>query len=68
MGKKYKDSFAKFKDDKVLTHDIVFFYLNEKKDLVVYDQKGRVLIIKFNKKKGGICWLHQTKYLEVTEF
>lgn len=68
MGKKYKDSFAKFKDEKVLINDVVFFYLNDKKDLVVYDQKGRVLIIKFNKKKGGICWLHQTKYLEVTEF
>ena len=68
IGRKYKDSFAKYKDEKVLTSSIKFFYFNDKMDLVVYDENGRVLIIKFNKKKGGMCWLHQTKYLEITEF
>lgn len=68
IGRKYKDSFAKYKDDKILTDEIVYFYFNHKLDIIAYDKYGRVLIIKFNKRKGGMCWLHQTKYLEVTEF
>ena len=68
LGRKYKDSFAKYKDEKVLVNPIKFFYFNNAMDLIVFDETGRVLIIKFNKKKGGMCWLHQTKYLEVTEF
>ena len=67
-GRKYKDSYAKYKDERVLENEIILFYFDEKKDLVIFDKLGCVFIVKFNKRKGGMCWLHQRKYLEVTEF
>ena len=68
MGRKYQESYAKYKDENVLVNDIILFYLNEKKDLIIFDKLGCVFIIKFNKRNGGMGWLHQRKYLEVTEF
>ena len=31
MGRKYQESYAKYKDENVLVNDIILFYLNEKK-------------------------------------
>ena len=67
-GRKYKDSYAKYKDERVLENEIILFYFDEKKDLIIFDKLGCVFIVKFNKRNGGMCWLHQRKYLEVTEF
>ena len=64
MGAKYVDSFARFKDDKVLNKDIVISYFNESKDIILIDKIGKVFVIKFNKKNGGMCWLTETKKLD----
>ena len=67
-GRKYQESYAKYKDERVLENEIILFYFDEKKDLIIFDKLGSVFIVKFNKRNGGMCWLHQRKYLEVTEF
>ena len=51
MGNKYIESFARYKDDKVLLRDVVFTFFNESKNIVIIDKLGKVFIIKFNKKK-----------------
>ena len=51
MGNKYIESFARYKDDKVLLRDVVFTFFNESKNVVIIDKLGKVFIIKFNKKK-----------------
>lgn len=65
MGSKYVDSFARFKDDKILVNDIVISYFNDNKDIVLIDKIGKVFVIKFNKKNGGICWITETKKLDI---
>ena len=64
IGTRYMDSFARYKDDKVLVRDIVISYFNDSKDIVLIDKIGKIFIIKFNKKKGGVCWLTETKKLD----
>ena len=54
MGNKYIEyieSFARYKDDKVLLRDVAFTFFNESKNVVIIDKLGKVFIIKFNKKK-----------------
>ena len=51
MGNKYIESFARYKDDKVLLRDVAFTFFNESKNIVIIDKLGKVFIIKFNKKK-----------------
>ena len=64
VGAKYIDSFARYKDDKVLVRDIVISYFNDNKDIILIDKIGKVFTIKFNKKSGGMCWLTDTKTLD----
>ena len=64
IGGRYMDSFARYKDDKVLVRDIVISYFNESKDIVLIDKIGKIFVIKFNKKKGGVCWVTETKKLD----
>jgi hypothetical protein len=64
IGTKYVDSFARFKDDKVLVRDIVISYFNENKDIILIDKIGKVFVVKFNKKNGGMCWITETKKLD----
>ena len=63
-GNKFLESFAIFKDDKVLFRDVVLTFFNERKDVVIMDKEGNVFVIKFNKKNGGQCWLIENKKLE----
>ena len=63
-GNKYLESFAIYKDDKVLFRDVVLTFFNERKDVVIIDKEGNVFVIKFNKKNGGQCWLIENKKLE----
>ena len=63
-GNKYLESFAIYKDDKVLFRDVVLTFFNERKDVVIMDKEGNVFVIKFNKKNGGQCWLIENKKLE----
>ena len=63
-GNKFLESFAIFKDDKVLFRDVVLTFFNERKDIVIIDKEGNVFVIKFNKKNGGQCWLIENKKLE----
>ena len=67
IGNKYVESFARFKDDKLLVRDIMMSYFNENKDIILIDKIGKVFVVKFNKKNGGMCWLHEKKYLEVND-
>ena len=64
LGNKYIESFARYKDDKVLFRDIVLMFFNEKNDVVIIDNTGTVLVVKFNKKSGGPCWLLENKKLD----
>lgn len=64
INNRYQESFARYKDDKVWKKDIMCFFFNEKKDVVLIDKNGKVLIVKFNKKNGGMCWIGDTKYLD----
>lgn len=64
INNKYQESFAKYKDDKVWKNDIVNFFFNDKKDICLVDKTGKVFVIKFNKKNGGMCWLGDTKHLD----
>lgn len=64
MGNKYIESFARYKDDKVLLRDVAFTFFNESKNVVIIDKLGKVFIIKFNKKSGGPCWLLENKILD----
>lgn len=64
IGTKYVDSFARYKDDKVLVRDIVICFFNENKDILLIDKIGKVFVIKFNKKNGGMCWLTETRNLD----
>ena len=66
-GTKYIESFAKYKNTKITDVDIMGFYFNEKKEIMAIDKIGKILVIKFNKKNGGMCWLHEKKYLEVND-
>ena len=66
-GTKYIECFAKYKNTKVTDFDLMGFYFNEKKEIIAIDKIGKVLVIKFNKKNGGMCWLHDKKYLEVND-
>ena len=63
-GNKYLESFAIYKDDKVLFRDVVLTFFNERKDVVIMDKEGNIFVIKFNKKNGGQCWLIENKKLE----
>ena len=63
-GSKYLESFAIFKDDKVLFRDVMLTFFNERKDIVIIDKEGNVFVIKFNKKNGGQCWLIEKKKLD----
>ena len=63
LGNKTVESFARYKDDKILVRDILLIFFNENKDVVMIDKIGKVFIIKFNKKNGGICWLIENKNL-----
>ena len=63
-GNKYLESFAIYKDDKVLFRDVVLTFFNERKDVVIMDKERNVFVIKFNKKNGGQCWLIENKKLE----
>ena len=63
-GNKYLESFAIYKDDKVLFRDVALTFFNERKDVVIMDKEGNVFVIKFNKKNGGQCWLIENKKLE----
>ena len=65
VGSRYVDSFARYKDDKVLVRDIVISFFNDNKDILLIDKIGKIFVIKFNKKKGGICWLTETKQLDI---
>ena len=64
LGNKYMESFARYKDDKVLFRDVVLMYFDDKKDIVIIDNTGTVLVVKFNKKSGGPCWLIENKKLD----
>lgn len=64
IGTKYVDSFARYKDDKVLVRDVVMSFFNENKDILLIDKIGKVFVIKFNKKNGGMCWLTETRILD----
>ena len=64
IGTKYIDSFARFKDDKVLVRDIVICFFNDNKDIVLIDKIGKVFVVKFNKKNGGMCWITETRNLD----
>ena len=64
MGTRYVDSFARYKDDKVLVRDIMICYFNDSYDIILIDKIGKVFVIKFNKKNGGMCWLTETKKLD----
>lgn len=64
LGNKYIESFARYKDEKVLFRDVVLTFFNDSKDIVIIDKIGTVLIIKFNKKSGGPCWLLENKKLD----
>ena len=64
LGNKYIESFARYKDDKVLFRDVVLAFFNENNDVVVIDNIGSVFVIKFNKKSGGPCWLIENKKLD----
>ena len=64
FGNKYIESFARYKDDKVLFRDVVLAFFNENKDVVIIDNIGSVFVIKFNKKSGGPCWLIENKKLD----
>ena len=64
IGTKYIDSFARYKDDKVLVNDIIISYFNDNKDIVLIDKVGKVFVIKFNKKNGGMCWIIENKKLD----
>ena len=64
LGNKYIESFARYKDDKILFRDIVLAFFNESKDVVIIDNIGSVFVIKFNKKSGGPCWLIENKKLD----
>ena len=61
---KYIESFARYKDDKILFRDIVFAFFNESNDVIIIDKIGKIFIIKFNKKNGGQCWLIENKKLD----
>jgi WD40 repeat protein len=61
---KYIESFARYKDDKILFRDIVFAFFNEINDVIIIDKIGKIFIIKFNKKNGGQCWLIENKKLD----
>ena len=63
-GAKYIDSFARYKYDKVLVNEIVISFFNDNKDIILIDKIGKVFTVKFNKKKGGMCWLTETKKLD----
>ena len=63
-GAKYIDSFARYKDDKVLVNEIVISFFNDNKDIILIDKIGKVFTVKFNKKNGGMCWLTETKKLD----
>jgi hypothetical protein len=63
LGTKYIECFAKYKNTKVTNFDIMGFYFNEKKEIIAIDKIGKVLVIKFNKKNGGQCWLIDNKKL-----
>ena len=63
LGNKTVESFARYKDDKILVRDILLIFFNENKDVVMIDKIGKVFVIKFNKKNGGICWLIENKNL-----
>ena len=63
-GSKYLESFAIFKDDKVLFRDVMLTFFNERKDIVIIDKEGNVFVIKFNKKNGGQCWIIEKKKLD----
>ena len=63
-GAKYIDSFARYKDDKVLVRDIVISFFNDNNDIILIDKIGTVFTIKFNKKNGGLCWLTDKKKLD----
>ena len=63
-GAKYVDSFARYKDDKVLVRDIVISFFNDNNDIILIDKIGTVFTIKFNKKNGGLCWLTDKKKLD----
>ena len=63
FGNKTVESFARYKDDKILVRDILLIFFNENKDVVMIDKIGKVFVIKFNKKNGGICWLIENKNL-----
>ena len=64
LGNKYVESFARYKDDKVLFRNIALAFFNESKDIVIIDNIGSVFVIKFNKKSGGPCWLIENKKLD----
>ena len=64
LGNKFMESFARYKDDKVLFRDVVLMYFDDKKDIVIIDNTGTVLVVKFNKKSGGPCWLIENKKLD----
>ena len=53
VGSRYVDSFARYKDDKVLVRDIVISFFNDNKDILLIDKIGKIFVIKFNKKKGA---------------
>ena len=39
-------------------------FFNENKDILLIDKIGKVFVIKFNKKNGGMCWLTETRNLD----
>lgn len=65
FSSKYKESYAKYKDNKVLTSKIVYFYFTPNLEITAIDELGNIFIIKFNKHKGGMCWLHQRLNFEL---
>ena len=64
IGSKYIESFARYKDDKVLVNDIILCFFNDNKDVILIDKKGKVFFVKFNKKNGGMCWIIENKKLD----
>ena len=49
---KYIESFARYKDDKVLVRDIVISYFNESKDIVLIDKIGKIFVLRHTLRRG----------------
>lgn len=51
----YKEPYAEFKGDKKIKNDILTFFFNRSKDIVMVDKSGKIMTVMFNKRKGGLC-------------